>query len=404
MAPIGLAFAVLAFSNSAGALGIVLAARSIPLITFMIIGGAVADRMSRSRLLGLSNLGSGLSQGAVAAMLLAGSHNVGVIAVLEFANGSFNAFTMPAMAGIVPQLVKRGSEQPANSLLSSAKALTNIIGRPVAGLLVALAGGGIVLAVDAASFLFAAVCAIPLGLIEPVRSAAPSLLRDVRAGWHAFRSVRWIWVGAVSVAAANCVQAGIWTVLGPETAAHTIGPAGWGLVLSAGAAGLFVMSASMYRLKPRYLLRFGYICLPFAALPLITLSFSTNLIVLCAAAFIGGLAIDGLNVAWTTSLQTHVPTQMLSRVSAFDNVGAFAAIPLGQLAIVPVAAAVGASRVEVLGGLLFAVMALLPVALPEVRSLRQPGNDGLVEQTQATLNISPTTIEQAPKGGELCCT
>ena len=114
-------------------------------------------------------------------------------------------------------------------------------------------------------------------------------------------------------------------------------------------------------------------CLPFAALPLITLSFSTNVVLLCAAAFIGGLSIDALNVAWTTSLQTHVPAEMLSRVSAFDNIGAYAAIPVGQVAVSPVAAVMGATRVEILGGLLFAAMALLPIAMPEVRSLREPG-------------------------------
>jgi len=187
--------------------------------------------------------------------------------------------------------------------------------------------------------------------------------------------VRWIWIGSVSVTVANCVQAGIWTVLGPVTAAHTIGPAAWGVVLSAGAAGLFVMSAAMYRLKPRYLLRFGYVCLPFAALPLITLSFTTNVGVLCAAAFIGGLGIDALNVAWTTSLQTHVPTGMISRVSAIDNIGAFAAIPIGQVAVSPLAAAVGTTKVEILGGLLFATLALLPIAVPEVRTLRRPGGE-----------------------------
>jgi hypothetical protein len=56
MAPIGLGFAVLSFSASSAALGLVLAARSIPLICFMILGGAVVDRISRSRLLTLSNL------------------------------------------------------------------------------------------------------------------------------------------------------------------------------------------------------------------------------------------------------------------------------------------------------------------------------------------------------------
>jgi MFS family permease len=372
MAPVGMAFAVLGFTRSSSALGLVLAARSIPLICFMILGGAVADRVSRSRLLTLSNLGSGITQGAVAALLLCGSRNLAAIVILELANGTLTAFTTPAMAGIVPQLVSPGNQQSANSSLSAAKALTSIAGRPLAGFVVAAAGGGWAIALDAVSFLLAAICANRSGPLTAPPSAPVSLLTDIRAGWAAFRRVRWIWAGSVSVTVANCVQAGIWTVLGPATAAHTIGPAAWGAVLSAGAAGLFAMSAVMGRLKPRYLLRFGYLFLPFAALPLITLSFSTEAGVLCAASFAGGLSIAALNVAWTTSLQTHVPTGMLSRVSAIDNVGAFAAIPFGQIAVAPVAAAVGNAQVEISGGLLFAVMALLPIAVPEVRTLRQP--------------------------------
>lgn len=387
MAPIGLAFAVLGFTKSSSALGLVLAARSIPLICFMILGGVAADRISRSRLLTLSNLGSGITQGTVAALLLCGAGNLGVIIILELANGTFTAFTAPAMAGIVPQLVSAGSQQSANSLLSAAKALSSIAGRPLAGLVVAAAGGGWAIALDAVSFLVAAVCTNRSGPLAVPRTAPASLLTDIRAGWAAFRRVRWIWAGSVSVTVANCVQAGIWTVLGPAAAMHSIGPAAWGVVLSAGAAGLLAMSAVMCRLKPRYLLRFGYVFLPFAALPLITLSFSTDVVVLCAASFAGGLSIAALNVAWTTSLQTHVPTGMLSRVSAIDNIGAFAAIPIGQIAVSPVAAAVGDARVEILGGLLFAVMALLPIAVPEVRTLRQPG-DELDDQNHRTASAS----------------
>lgn len=384
MAPIGLAFAVLGFTRSAGALGLVLAARSIPLICFMILGGAVADRVSRSRLLTLSNLGSGITQGTVAVLLLTGSRNLDAIIVLELANGTFTAFTAPAMTGIVPQLVSAGSQQSANSLLSAAKALSGIAGRPLAGVVVAAAGGGWAIALDALSFLVAAVCAHQAGPLTAPQAARASLLSDIRAGWAVFRRVRWIWAGSVSVTVVNCVQAGIWTVLGPATAAHTIGPAAWGVVLSSGAAGLFVMSAVMCRLKPRYLLRFGYVFLPFAALPLIALSFSTDVAMLSAVAFVGGLSFAALNVAWTTCLQAHVPAGMLSRVSAIDNIGAFAAIPIGQIAVSPVAAAVGDSRVEILGGLLFAIMALLPIALPEVRTLQQPGNEPGARQRHRT--------------------
>jgi MFS family permease len=402
MAPIGLAFAVLAFAKSPGALGLVLAARSIPLIAFMIVGGAVADRLSRSRLLAASNLGSGLTQAAVAALILCGSRDLALIAALQVANGAFSAFTAPAMAGIVPQLVAPGSEQRANSTLSAARALANIGGRPIAGLVVALAGGGWVLALDAASFLVAALCAMRLGPLASERAPSSGLLTDIHGGWAAFRGVRWIWVGSASVTAANCMYAGIWTVLGPATAARTIGAPAWGLVVSAGGAGLLVMSAAMYRLKPRYLLRFGYAWLPLAALPLVTLSVSHDVAVLCAASFVGGLGIDALNVAWTTSLQTHVPNEMLSRVSAFDSLGAFAAMPIGQLAVVPVAAAAGATHVEGLGGVLFALTAILPLFLPEVRSLRQPADGRAGREESQKPRIAETPIDE-PLGGELCC-
>src|SRR5258707_3917874 len=165
-----------------------------------------------------------------------------MIIILEFANGTFRAFTAPAMAGIVPELINTGSRQLANSLLSSGRALTSIIGRPLAGVMVAAAGGGWAVGLDAASFLVAALCATRLGQLEPAQAPSANLLRDIRAGWAEFRRVRWIWVGSLSVTVANCVQAGIWTVLGPATAMHTIGPAAWGVVLSAGAAGLFAMS------------------------------------------------------------------------------------------------------------------------------------------------------------------
>ncbi len=67
MAPVALAFAVLDLSDSAAVLGIVLAARSIPMAAFMLVGGVVADRFSRSVVLRVSHLLSAATQGAVAA-------------------------------------------------------------------------------------------------------------------------------------------------------------------------------------------------------------------------------------------------------------------------------------------------------------------------------------------------
>ena len=97
MAPIAITFAVLDLTDSASALGAVLAARSIPLIVFMLIGGVVADRFSRSVVMQVSHLLSAATQGLVAVLLITGSAELWMIVVLEALNGTLSAFTFPAM-------------------------------------------------------------------------------------------------------------------------------------------------------------------------------------------------------------------------------------------------------------------------------------------------------------------
>ena len=64
MASVALAFAVLDESDSSLALGQVLAAHSIPLVVFLLVGGVVADRFGRARVMRVCNTGAGLAQGA----------------------------------------------------------------------------------------------------------------------------------------------------------------------------------------------------------------------------------------------------------------------------------------------------------------------------------------------------
>ena len=156
MVPVALAFAVLDASGSTSDLGVVLASRMIPLLAFLLIGGAVADRFSRRTVLVAANLGAGLTQGAVAAVLLTGHYSLGAVAGLEFLNGVLAAFSTPALRGVVPQLVAPDQLRQANSLLGSARNGTRILGPSVSGVLVVTAGSGAAVAIDAVTFLVAA--------------------------------------------------------------------------------------------------------------------------------------------------------------------------------------------------------------------------------------------------------
>jgi Transmembrane secretion effector len=367
---VALTFAILEASGSARDLGIVVASYTVPLALFQLFGGAVADRFSRSAVLVVSHLGSGVAQACTATLLLTGNYALLPVAVVAALNGTLQAMSGPALIGIVPELVARPSIQRANSLLSGTRNASKVAGPAVAGLLVAGAGGGWAVAADAVAYFVAAACMSRLRLPAAVRAAGSTMLRDLREGWGTFCSLTWVWTGSVALAVINFLQAGIWGVLGPVIAEDSFGAAAWGLVLSASAAGLLVSSVVMYRVTFVHLLRTGHVLLVLGAVPLVLLGLDVPVAVLVIGAFLSGAGTGVYGLAYETSLHEHVPNESLARVASIDTLGAFVTVPMGQLAVIPVAAAFGDARVAVIGGVLYAVVAVAVLAVRPVRDLR----------------------------------
>ena len=371
MKPVALAFAVLEASGRSFDLGLVLAANSVPLLVFLLVGGAVADRISRSVLLVVAHLGTALTQAAVAILLISDNYHLGVIVALEACNGTFMAFTMPAVRGILPQLVDRSELQRANAARATSRNAAKILGPTAAGVFVVTVGGGWAIGITAVSLLIAAVCMARLKLPSSTPAEARAgLLMDIRDGWTQFRSLPWAVVVVTAFALTNFILAGVWTVLGPIIARDTIGEAGWGAVLSARAIGLLVMGVIMYRLIVTHMLRLGQACAAMFAVPLVLLGLDLPVLWLIGAAFLAGLGSTVAGVTWETSLQEHVRPQSLSRVTSYDDLGSFIAVPLGQLTVIPIAAAFGEHQVAIAGGLLYGTIALAALAFPSVRSLK----------------------------------
>ncbi|MGK4585775.1 MFS transporter [Kitasatospora sp. HPMI-4] len=369
MAPVALAFAVLDASGNTDDLGIVLAAHMVPLLAFLLLGGATADRFSRRTVLVAANLGSALTQGGVAALLLSGRYSLLLVAGLEALNGVLAAFTTPALRGVVPELVDADRLQQANSLLAATRNATKIAGPSLAGLIVAAVGGGPAIAFDALSYLVAAGCLTRLRVSSPIAPSSTGLSADIRNGWTEFRRIRWVWIVSATFCLINLVQTGTWQILGPELTRRIGGEAAWGLVLSARGLGLLVMSALMYRLVIRYLLRAGQIMSALGALPLLALGAHLHAGWLVAAAFVAGIGSAVAAIGWDTSLQEHVPAHVLSRVSSYDDLLSYLAIPVGQLSVGPLAHAYGGFRVTAVTGVVYGVAAMIPLASAAVRRL-----------------------------------
>ncbi|MFD5826128.1 MFS transporter [Lentzea sp. NPDC060358] len=369
MAPVALAFAVLDASGRLTDLGVVLAAQMVPQLALLLVGGAVADRMSRRVVLVVTNLGAGVVQGLVAAVLLTGQYRPAVVAGLAFVLGAIEAFASPALRGIVPELVREDDLQKATAVLASARNAVKIAGPAAAGLLVAGAGPGWAIAADALSFLVAAAFLARLPPRTVVPAARRRLLADVRAGWVEFRRIPWVWPMALSYCAINLVNTGPWLVLGPSLTKERDGEAAWGLVLGVRAVGLLVMSVVVVRLVVRHPLRVGTVAGAAGAAGLLALGlgFGTTWSAVCA--FVAGLGFAVSGILWETSLQRHVPREALSRVASHDDLLSYAAIPLSQLLVGPAAAVWGGATVALWAGVLFVVAALAPLAVKPVRNL-----------------------------------
>lgn len=375
MAPIAIVFAVLETTDSTMAVGQVLAARSIPLVLFLLVGGVVADRLPRSTVLVVAHLASFATQGAAAALVVSGRAQLSQLIVLEALNGIMTAFTMPAIQGLVPQLVERRHLQQANALLAFSRSGLAVLGPALAGILVVTVGPGWALAFDALTWLVAGSCMLFVRVPRLTATEQASMLDSLRSGWLVFRSITWLWTVVLACSILNAVHAGAWATLGPAIAKNTasIGEEGWGFAVSAEAVGLLACTLVMMGAHVTHPLRLGMASMLGLALPLFALATGAPLAVLLVAAFLAGAGVQVFMISWHTSIHENVPERYQSRVAAYDALGSFAVIPLGQLAVGPIAAHAGERPTLVGAGVLFAAVVAATLGVPAVWGLRRLG-------------------------------
>ena len=371
VAPIALAFAVLDLGGGATVLGLVLAARTVPMVLFVLFGGVVADRLPRHLVLVAANAVSSGTQALVAVLLLTGTAELWHLAAIEAVNGVSSAFMMPASSGLTPQTVPADQLQPANALLRLGHNFSFVTGSAAGGALVALSGSGWAFAVDAVLFGVGAVLLGRIHLPANARLVTASLLTDLREGWTEFRSRTWLWVVVVQFAFVNAAWSGATSALGPVVADDTIGRAAWGLVLAALTAGMFVGGLLALRGRWERPLLVGTIAVLLEAPLLMVLGLEPRVVPLLLAAFVAGIGFETFGVAWDVSMQSNIPADRLSRVYSYDWFGSLVFIPVGLVLAGPLSALVGVDTTIVGAGLVVIAATLAALAVPSVRNLRR---------------------------------
>ncbi|MEV4474233.1 MFS transporter [Nonomuraea sp. NPDC049504] len=375
-APVALAFGVLNLPGAtATTLSVVLTAQSLPMILFMLIGGVIADRLPRQRVMMAGEFLLATGYLGLAVMLLTGWTPLGALAAAAALAGVASAVTYPALTGIIPEVVPADRLQTGNALLGLGANASRVAGAVLGGATVVLFGGGWALAVSGAMFAVAGLLIANLRLTpgERARQEAHSVLADLRDGWREFRSRQWIWVVVAQFSLlVMAVQAGH-GVLGPLMAKESLGgPAAWSAFLTGEAVGTIVGVLVSLRVRPRRpILVAVLLCLP-TALPYVTLGVGAPLWAIVGAAFVLGVCFDVFGVLWQTTMQREVPPEALSRVSSYDVLGSLMFGPIGLLLAGPAAAVFGTQQALLGCAALVLLSTLAALLSPGVRNLRAP--------------------------------
>ncbi len=346
MVPVALSFAVLEAGLGGGALGLVLAAQTIPTVGLLLIGGVIGDRWSRRQVMIGTDVLRCVVQIALAFALIAGSRSLSLIVCLTALIGAGNAFFGPASAGFLVGIVDKENLSRANGTLRTGNALAMIIGPSAAGLIVVAVGPGWTLGLDGLSYAASALCLALVSLPPEARAATasrvPQIGSDLREGFRAYAERRWLWLLVGQFGLLNLIAIAPFRVIAPVLlAALPNGARAWGALLGTVGAGALAGALGATRWQPKRALVAVELAVC-ALLPMLfLLAMGAPFLLLLAGGVLFGAGAAVLSVLTLTAIQREVPLNLLSRVMSVVQLTDMGLTPLGYVLAAPAAALLG---------------------------------------------------------------
>jgi MFS family permease len=340
---------------SAGALGLGLLGlvRVFPIIVFALLGGLLADRFDRRKLILSCNIASMAIAGTLAAVTLTGHVTLLALYLLTATGTAIEAFDEPAQNSLVPQLVPREHLTNAVSLNSLIWMIGTIVGPALAGVTIAYLTIGLVYALNAFSFVvvFGAMWVIRYRGQEDVERPEVSW-RSLKEGLRFVRGERLIW-GTMLIDFYATLFSSSRTML-PIVADRLlhVGVQGYGLLATAQPMG--AVSTGIILSLRRDIRRQGATMLASVAVyGLATALFGLSPIFALSYLLFGltGAGDTVSTIIRATIRQTLTPDYVRGRMSSIHLIMADAGPQLGELEAGLVAAFLGVPFTIVSGGL-----------------------------------------------------
>jgi MFS family permease len=400
---VALPWLVIQLTDSAFALGMMLAIESIPRAFFILIGGALTDRISPRLVMIATKLLYMILMALLAVLVLSATIELWMVFVLAFLFGMVGAFAFPAHSAILPQIVSKEELPFANSIIGGITQICFLVGPALAGLLIVWFGAekgssgiveetqtnlhtlGIIFVIDALTFLFSS---ITLSLVRidrkrDIRSDKDeSLLRSIRSGVNHLFHDRGLFLFTVYVSVVMFLAYGPIFVGIPLLASQRLpeGAAAFGLLMSAhsgGALAGIILAGLLPHPHARYLGPLIFIMHIVAGPIVVLLGWISMTIQGLIILFSFGIAEGYMEILLITWIQRRIPQQMLGRMMSL--------LIFATMGLAPLSGALSGYLVEIaslnllfaLSGGMFTLVAFLCLLSPKMRAMGLPPDDQL---------------------------
>ena len=366
-------FLIYQLTHSPAYLGYVGFAAGIPTWLFTLYGGVISDRMSRRKLMLITQTAMMILAFILAALTFANVVQPWHIIVLAFLLGVSNAFDAPARQSFVLEMVPREDMTNAIALNSTMFNSATAVGPAVAGVTYALLGPAWCFAINGLSFIAVIIALLMMDIApQATRARATSAMDDLKEGLRYAASHSTIRMLIVMVAVTSLFGLGFatlfpaWSVTilggGPATNGYLQSARGIGSLISA----LMIASLGRFKFKGKLLMLGSFV------FPILLLGFAVarwlplSLLMLVGVGW--GFMIL-LNMA-NALVQTLVPDELRGRVMSVYTLGFFGMMPVGALMAGAVAELTSEPITVVLGALItLGFAAWLWLRVPQLRAL-----------------------------------
>lgn len=318
------------------------------------LGGVIADKVNRKKLIVLMDMLRSIMVAFVAVLMFMHITSIWLFYISASLLSICGAFFVPAANAMLPKIVRQDQLAKADSIASVSSSISNLSGVALAGLLYASIGINGIFIINSASFL---VCGLFMMAVNVEKSQLPnneslkgtslkSVLKEMKEGFLYLISKKSIFIMLCFFIASNFFLAPMFTVYIPyifniilKTSIKTYSAAQ--ACITAGTFGGALLMGILHQKEKNYktlrntmfIIGILILCMS-VTFHLYTIGLITEtifIVILSIQMLIGGAAFTAMNIPFSVIVQKSIPDEFMGRVSSIVSIMPMIAMPVGML-------------------------------------------------------------------------